>query len=182
MVLVGHANPGPISTTRAEEESDMAPIDKRPLALDDVPTRPPRLSRTTADTAMILAAAVRSAMEDFHCEHLSDAQMKVLNPIIRNAIATGLYALEHYSANPLARGYIDGAVRCIPDYWESPRLVHEFSRSGHLRMVRSLCRRSGRTGRNEVVEMAEGMLNVGLRDRRQPRGRKNKENPRSPAS
>lgn len=164
----------------------MAPIDKRPLALDDVPTRPPRLSRTTADTAMILAAAVRNAMENFHCEHLSDAQKKVLNPIIRNAIATGLYALEHYSTNPLARGYIDGTSRCIPGYWEPPRLVHEFSRSGYLRMVRSLCRLSGRTGRDDVVEMAEGMLNVGLRERRgdrmRPRGRSDNENPRSSAS
>jgi len=31
-------------------------------------------------------------MEDFHCRHLSDEQMAELNPIIRNAIYTALYA------------------------------------------------------------------------------------------
>ena len=40
--------------------------------------------------AKAIAAYVRCYMEDFHCEHLSDAQMKKLNPIIRNAIYTFL--------------------------------------------------------------------------------------------
>lgn len=39
---------------------------------------------------MLIAIAVRNEMEDFHCEHLTDSQMKELNPIIRNAIVTAL--------------------------------------------------------------------------------------------
>ena len=32
--------------------------------------------------AKLIAAVVHNKMEDFHCEHLSDAQMKELNKII----------------------------------------------------------------------------------------------------
>ena len=35
--------------------------------------------------AMYIASVVRNAMEDFHGRHLSDEQMKELNPIVRNA-------------------------------------------------------------------------------------------------
>jgi len=38
-----------------------------------------------------IAMVIRNAMEDFHCKHLSDTQMKELNPLIRNAIYTALY-------------------------------------------------------------------------------------------
>ena len=44
--------------------------------------------------AMLIAAVVRNSMEDFHCKYLSDAQMKELNPIIRNAIYTALIKLD----------------------------------------------------------------------------------------
>ncbi len=43
--------------------------------------------------AMYIAKVVRDCMEGFHCEHLSDAQMRELNPIVRNAICTALHAL-----------------------------------------------------------------------------------------
>ena len=33
--------------------------------------------------AKVIAMHVRNEMEGFHCQHLSDAQMKELNPIIR---------------------------------------------------------------------------------------------------
>jgi len=33
---------------------------------------------------------VRNATEEFHAEHLTDEQMRELNPIIRNAIYTAL--------------------------------------------------------------------------------------------
>jgi hypothetical protein len=36
--------------------------------------------------AEVIAMHVRNEMEEFHCQHLSDAQMKELNPIIRKAI------------------------------------------------------------------------------------------------
>ena len=59
-------------------------------------------SRDTQELAMLLAIIVRNAMEDFDHKHLSDKQMKELDPIIRNAICTGLHAMEHY-------GHSDGA-------------------------------------------------------------------------
>ena len=40
--------------------------------------------------AKLIAALVRNSMENFHCKYLSDAQMKELNPIIRNAIYTAM--------------------------------------------------------------------------------------------
>jgi hypothetical protein len=46
--------------------------------------------------ANFIAMVVRNAMEDFHCQHLTDDQMKELNPIIRNAICTALHAFNNY--------------------------------------------------------------------------------------
>ncbi len=42
------------------------------------------------NVAKYIAIVVRNAMEDFHSRHLIDAQMRQLNPIIRNAIFTAL--------------------------------------------------------------------------------------------
>ena len=42
----------------------------------------------------VIASYVRDNMEDFHCKHLSDAQMRELNPLIRNAIYTALTDIE----------------------------------------------------------------------------------------
>lgn len=131
----------------------------RRLTLEDIPKRPPPLSKETAQVAMILALAVRNAMEDFHCKHLSDAQLKELNPIIRNAIATALYALEYSASNPRARSFVRGTARQIPAYWEAPELLVPFSRGGFLRLVRQWCRDSGKTDPAEIVRMAEGILN-----------------------
>ncbi len=74
--------------------------------------------------AMYLAMAVRNAMEDFHTEHLSDAQMRELNPIIRNALYTALVAYD--SEKPTAQFYVDFQMRLIPDYWEQPELTQEY--------------------------------------------------------
>jgi hypothetical protein len=127
--------------------------------LDDIPKRPPPLSNRTAQIATILAVAVRNAMEDFHCKHLSDAQMEELNPIVRNAIATALYALEHSSMNARARKCVSSTAQRIPTYWEAPKLLVSFSRGGFLKLVRQWCRDSGKTEPAEVLEMAEGLLN-----------------------
>ena len=37
-----------------------------------------RPSKETEDTALYIAMVVRNALEDFHCRHLSDQQMKEL--------------------------------------------------------------------------------------------------------
>ena len=34
-------------------------------------------------------------MENFHTKHLTDAQMKELNPVIRNAVYTALYTMQY---------------------------------------------------------------------------------------
>jgi hypothetical protein len=74
--------------------------------------------------AMYLAMAVRNAMEGFHTEHLSDGQMRELNPIIRNALYTALTAME--SNKPAAQMYVDFQLQLIPDYWEAPALTEEY--------------------------------------------------------
>lgn len=64
--------------------------------------------------AKVIAAYVRDNMEDFHCEHLSDSQMKELNPLIRNAIYTALTDIEE---DNLIRAYMIQKVN-LPEYWE----------------------------------------------------------------
>ena len=64
--------------------------------------------------AKAIAAHIRMYMEDFHCKHLSDEQMKELNPIIRNAIYT--FLIDYYNDN-----LIDISSVCrlnLPSYWE----------------------------------------------------------------
>lgn len=68
-------------------------------------------SKTSQEMAMVLAMVVRNAMEDFHCRHLNDEQMKELNPIMRNAIYTGLQAFRHYGRSTGARKMRAGNVR-----------------------------------------------------------------------
>ena len=87
------------------------------------PTQMLKPSKNSQETAMFLAMVVRNAMEDFHHRHLSDEQMKELNPIIRNAIYTGLQALRHYRRSEGARSFADWQKRLIPDHWEQPKLL-----------------------------------------------------------
>ena len=83
----------------------------------------------TRELAMYLASVVRNEMEDFHCRHLSDEQMKELNPIIRDAIYTALYAHEIYNRSVAAQSFVDFSVRLIPGYWEEPKLTESFLES-----------------------------------------------------
>jgi hypothetical protein len=80
-------------------------------------------------TAQYIAMVVRNAMEDFHAKHLSDAQMRELNPIIRNAVYTALYAMGRIDDDLAAQRYVDFACRCIPRYWEAPELLEDYVRS-----------------------------------------------------
>ena len=82
--------------------------------------------------ACMMAMAVRNAMEDFHCDHLTDDQMKQLNPIIRNVLYTALHSHFHYSESDAAKAYFDYNVRMIPNYWESPEFL-----AGYAKMRRS---------------------------------------------
>jgi hypothetical protein len=70
-----------------------------------------------------IAMVIRNAMEDFHCKHLTDAQMKELNPIIRNAVYTALYAMLFHSDSKKASQFMQYHNSMIPDYWEDPELL-----------------------------------------------------------
>lgn len=64
--------------------------------------------------AKAVAAYVRMNMEDFHCKHLSDEQMKELNPIIRNAIYT--FLIDERAKNTIS---ISSVCKLnLPPYWE----------------------------------------------------------------
>jgi hypothetical protein len=131
--------------------------------LSDIPKEPPPLSEGTKLKANFIAMAVRNAMEDFHSKHLSDKQMKELNPIIRNAIATALYAMEHAEVNPLAKTYILYNCRMIPNYWEPPELSSEFSLDGFINDLREVYGHSGdNLSDAEIEERAEKILNRSL--------------------
>jgi hypothetical protein len=90
---------------------------------------PPELTEDTRTVSTYIAMVVRSAMEDFHCEHLSDEQMKELNPIIRNAICTALHTFNNYQQVDAAKRFMDYHLRMVPSYWEPPTL-----QDGYVRM------------------------------------------------
>ena len=70
-------------------------------------------------TAKLIAAIVRNQMEDFHCKHLSDEQMKELNPIIRNSIYTALIYMNEKPTSMLGYYHL-----WVPDYWEDCELLN----------------------------------------------------------
>ena len=73
-----------------------------------------------------IAIVVRNAMEDFHVRHLSDSQMRELNPIIRNAIFTALYSARHLEDSEAAQAFMAFHCRSIPGYWEEPELLEDY--------------------------------------------------------
>ncbi len=73
-----------------------------------------------------IAMVVRNAMEDFHCKHLSDAQMKELNPTIRNAIYTAIYAHQAIGKSNMSKSFVEFHLLSIPKYWEEPQLLDDF--------------------------------------------------------
>ncbi len=75
------------------------------------------------DMAKLIAIVIRNAMEDFHCAYLNDTQMRELNPIVRNAIYTVLYACEHHESEDWCEMYLEAQRRHIPGYWEEPELL-----------------------------------------------------------
>ena len=70
-----------------------------------------------------ISIVIRNAMEDFHTKHLSDEQMKELNPLIRNAVYTALYAMQYCKDSLRMRAFVGSQVEMIPSYWEEPELI-----------------------------------------------------------
>lgn len=112
-------------------------------------------SINSQEMAMFLAMVVRNAMEDFHHRHLSDEQMQELNPIIRNAIYTGLQALRHYDSSEGAQSFADFQKMLIPKYWEQPELLTDFVESVKIM--------------NGGIENKESSRTTGTRRRGDPR-------------
>jgi len=87
-----------------------------------------------AGRALLIAMYVRNNIEDFHAEHLSDAQMKELNPLIRNAIYTALtcvVALENPKKHSLplvkaAQELMSLQAALLPNYWEPHEFTEDF--------------------------------------------------------
>jgi hypothetical protein len=88
----------------------------------------PKATQTQRSSAKLIAMIVRNAMEDFHAAHLSDDQMRELNPLIRNAICTGLHALENLSDQRVMT-YCALQKAMIPTYWEEPELLRDYLES-----------------------------------------------------
>ena len=71
--------------------------------------------------AKAIAAYIRMYMEDFHCKHLTDEQMKELNPILRNAIYTFLVDDNNYDTME-----ISAVCRLnLAPYWEDCEYLRE---------------------------------------------------------
>jgi len=58
------------------------------------------------DQSKYIAIVVRNSMEDFHCKHLTDKQMRELNPIIRNGIYTALYSMVFHKDSEKANQFL----------------------------------------------------------------------------
>ena len=70
-----------------------------------------------------ISIVIRNAMEDFHSKHLTDAQMKELNQLIRNAVYTALYTINYFEKSDKAKAFLNYQAEMIPGYWEEPELI-----------------------------------------------------------
>ena len=86
----------------------------------------PQPSPGIQSIAAYIAMVVRNAMDDFHCAHLSDAQMKELNPVIRDGVCTALHALENRRRSKTAEALLRMTLRMIPSYWEQAQLMDDY--------------------------------------------------------
>jgi hypothetical protein len=100
----------PLATTRfpANPRSDYIVGICRGPHMKDVPKS---VQTSLQQWTNIVAVNVRNRMENFHCQHLTDDQMKELNPIIRNAIYEALHGLFLLRSGKNESQKIYGALR-----------------------------------------------------------------------
>ena len=141
--------------------------------------QPPPLSEADRVLATVLAVSVRNALEgtlhggELGTLSLTDEQMRLLNPLVRDAVATALHARSNYHRCRPARAYLDFQERLIPDYWEPAQLLPEYVDDWHALAARDdgyqvACRRCGRaivnpSGSRWTHLSSDGGLNVGCR-------------------
>lgn len=81
---------------------------------------------STVQISLIIAMYIRNEMENFHCAHLSDEQMKELNTLMRQSIYNILRYLKLSSKTKNdaekihAKNVINLQIQLIPKYWELP--------------------------------------------------------------
>ena len=63
------------------------------------------------DYAKYIAIVIRNAMGDLHYRHLSDVQMEELNPVVKNAVCTAIYAFESRKLSRACEGFGDFHLR-----------------------------------------------------------------------
>src|SRR5437868_2330616 len=92
---------------------------------------PAKAKRALQRWTSLLAMSVRNEMEDFHREHLTDDQMKELNPLVRKGIFTALRSIFLLMKGKTERHRLLGGVfivhwlAMIPDYWEVADLTED---------------------------------------------------------
>ena len=131
---------------------------------------PPKKAKTALQTwAKLIAMHVRNEMEDFHCEHLSDDQMKELNPIIRKAIyqtLRQLYFLKKGTKKQqlVAIQEVHRLLLLLPDYWENPDLTEneraEEDEFAEMTTVRSMTLFGNDRSRQGFVKFVKQHLGV----------------------
>ncbi len=119
--------------------------------------------------AMLIAMHVRNEMENFHCEHLSDAQMKELNPIICKAIYQTLrqvYFLKKGTRKQqlVAIQNIHYLFLLLPNYWENPDLTDEERAEedefAELKTVKSMALFGSERSRQQFAAFCKNHLGV----------------------
>ncbi len=130
---------------------------------------PQAAKRALQTWAKIIAMHVRNEMEDFHCEHLSDDQMKELNPIVRKAIYQTLRLLYFLKKGTkkqrlVAIQGIHHLLLLLPDYWEDPDLIEQERAEEDEMAERDMTKRIGLFGsdrsRQAFVEFLQQHLGV----------------------
>jgi hypothetical protein len=96
-------------------------------AMKDLPNAAKQALQTWAK---VIAMRVRNEMEDFHCRHLSDDQMRELNPIIRKAIYQALRQLYFLKKGTrkqrlVAIQSVHHLFLLLPACWEDPDLTEQ---------------------------------------------------------
>jgi hypothetical protein len=125
-----------------------------PRPADDPGAEPPPLGEKQKLIALVMASAVRTALEDLHGdgEHqITDELMRRINPAVRNAIASMQHAMDNPSK--ASRAYLDFNIMGIPDYWEEPELTDDYVKVWRLLAEPAAeCKRCGR----EIIERTDG--------------------------
>lgn len=70
--------------------------------------------------ALYIAMVIRNELEDFHCAHLSDSQMAELNPIVRDAVYSALWAAKYADSRDGANEFVSLSRQMIPGYGSHP--------------------------------------------------------------